>query len=353
MAGFFTWFFRIVVSSIILIAGFAFYLTVLGPDPAEKPERQMSEVWADYPFESHYVSVNGSKMHYIDEGSADGPVFLFLHGNPTSSYLWRDVVPVVAASGARAIAVDNIGFGASDRPDIGYTFAEHADYIDGFIEAMGLTDVTLVIHDWGSALGFDYAYRHQDNVKAIAFMESIHRIASMADLEPLPKRLFTAFRTRGVGELFVMGGNGFVEKVLPLSIVRELSDDEMNAYREPFPTFGSRYPTLVWPRQVPFDGSPEDVAARVREFGGWLSTSTVPKLLLYFEPGVLIEKAEAEKIGRGWANTEAKFLGDGIHFVQEDHAAEIGAAIVEWHGSAVAGAPATDLAAAPLHQEEE
>jgi len=336
MSSLLTWIFRIFVAAIILVGGFSFYLTTIGPDPVEKPQRQMSEVWANYPFQSHYVTVNGSQMHYIDEGDADGPVFLFLHGNPTSSYLWRDVVPAVAASGARVIAVDNIGFGASDRPDIGYTFIEHADYIDGFIEAMGLTDITLVIHDWGSALGFDYAYRYQDNVKAIVFMESIYRIPSMAELNALPRRLFTAFRTKGIGELIVMGGNGFVENVLPLSIVRELSEDEMNAYREPFPTFGSRYPTLVWPRQIPFDGSPEDVAARIRPFVDWLPQSSIPKLMFYFEPGALVSKSDAEKIGRDWASTDTQFLGDGIHFVQEDHGKEIGAAIVAWHAATFA-----------------
>ncbi len=329
----FKWLFRIVLVAVIAVVGFSFYLTTLGPDPVQKPERQMSGVWANYPFTSHYVAVKGTRMHYIDEGPKDGPVFLFLHGNPTSSYLWRNVVPVIVASGGRAIAVDNIGFGASDRPDIGYTFVEHADYIEGFIDALELTDVTFVIHDWGSALGFDYAFRHQDNVKGIVFMESIHRVASMDDLDPLPKNLFTAFRTPGVGELLIMGGNGFVEKVLPLSVVRELSEAEMDAYREPFPSFGSRLPTLVWPRQIPFDGSPKDVAERIRPFVDWLPTSSVPKLILYFEPGALIPKAAAEDIVQNWSNLDGKFLGEGIHFVQEDQGPAIGAAIVEWYGA--------------------
>ncbi len=327
----FKWLFRLAMIAIIAVAGFSFYLTTLGPDPVEKPQRQMSEVWAHYPFESHYVTVNGSSMHYIDEGPSDGPVFLFLHGNPTSSYLWRDVVPVVAASGGRAIAVDNIGFGASDRPDLTYTFAEHADYIEGFIEAMGLTDVTLVIHDWGSALGFDYAYRHQDNVKGIVFMEAIYRIGSLSEMDPVPKNMFTAMRTRGVGEFLVMGLNGFVDQILPLSIVREMSEEEMDAYREPFPSFGSRYPLLVWPREIPFDGSPEATADRMRPFIEWLPTSSVPKLMLYFEPGALISPAVAEGILETWNNVDGEFLGDGIHFVQEDHGPEIGAAVVEWY----------------------
>jgi haloalkane dehalogenase len=348
----FKWLFRIVLIAVVAVVGFSFYLTTLGPDPVQKPERQMSDVWANYPFTSHYVAVKGARMHYIDEGPKDGPVFLFLHGNPTSSYLWRNVVPAVTASGGRAIAVDNIGFGASDRPDIGYTFAEHADYIDGFIDALELTDVTLVIHDWGSALGFDYAYRHQDNVKAIVFMEAIHRIGSMDELDPVAKNAFTAFRTKGVGEFLVMGLNGFIEKVLPLSVVRELSEEELDAYREPFPSFGSRYPVLVWPRQIPFDGSPEDVAERIRPFVDWLPTSSVPKLLLYFEPGALIPRAAAEGIVQNWSNIDGKFLGDGIHFVQEDQGPAIGAAIVDWYGAQFP-APAIEEAAAPVEAVEE
>jgi haloalkane dehalogenase len=153
--------------------------------------------------------------------------------------------------------------------------------------------------------------------------------------------LFNAFRTKGVGELIVMGGNGFVEQVLPLSIVRKLSNEEMNAYREPFPTFGSRYPTLAWPRQIPFDGAPEDVAVRVSAYAAWLPTSQIPKLMFYFEPGALTPKAQAETMAREWNNLDTKFLGPGIHFVQEDHGTEIGEAIVAWHAAKFASAPAT------------
>ena len=333
MGTFFKWLFLLILAGVALLAGFAFYLTTLDADPVEKPARQMSQVWANYPFASHYIEVNGSQMHYIDEGDPDGPVFLFLHGNPTSSYLWRNVIPPVAASGARAIAVDNIGFGASDRPDIGYTFVEHAEYIDGFIAAMGLEDVTLVIHDWGSALGFDYAFRNQENVKGIVFMEAILRVPSMDDLAPLPQRLFKLFRTQGVGELMVMGRNFFVENVLPLSIIRELTEEEMDAYREPFPTIGSRLPTLVWPRQIPFDGKPEEVANRVAPYSAWLASSSVPKLMFYFEPGALVSKTEAEAMASEWTNLDAQFLGAGIHFVQEDHGTEIGEKIVNWHAA--------------------
>ncbi len=331
----FKWLFRVLLLVVVAGAGFAAYLTTLGPDPVVKERRQMSDVWADYPFTSHYVEVQGSTMHYVDEGDPNGPVFLFLHGNPTSSYLWRNILPVVAASGARAIAVDNIGFGASDRPDIGYTFVEHATYIDGFIEALDLKDITLVIHDWGSALGFDYAYRHQDNVHGIVFMEAIMTVPSLSDLGTVPQTMFRAFRTPGVGELIVMGFNGFVERVLPFSVVRDLTDAEMAAYREPFPTFGSRLPTLVWPRQIPFDGEPGDVAKRVRAFANWLPTSNVPKLVFYFEPGALITEEAVQRMSASWSNLEVERLGAGLHFVQEDHPQEIGEGIVRWAESSL------------------
>jgi len=333
MRFFVRWLVRLALVLIVAIAGFSFYLTTLGPDPVDKPERQMSEVWADYPYESHYVSVNGSKMHYIDVGPADGPVFLFLHGNPTSSYLWRKTVSVVAASGARVIAVDNIGFGASDRPDIGYTFIEHAAYIDGFIAQLGLRDITLVIHDWGSALGFDYAFRNPDNVQGLVFMEAITQVPPpMSDLEPVPRVMFGLFRTPGIGEFLVMGLNGFIDQVLPMSVIRELSEAEMAAYREPFPSLGSRLPVLVWPRQIPFGGKPADVAARVEAYAQWLPTSRVPKLFFHVDPGALIDEAAAQDIIESWTNIEGVDLGEGLHFIQEDHGDAIGAAIVDWHG---------------------
>ena len=322
--------FMLALVIVIGLGAYGYYLTTLNADPVEKPARQMSEVWHNYPFTSHYIEVNGSTMHYIDEGGKDGPVVLLLHGNPTSSYLWRDVIPPIAASGARVIAVDNIGFGASDRPDIGYTFAEHSTYIDGFIEAMALEDITFVIHDWGSALGFDYAYRNPDNVAGIAFMEAIYGQPSMSDLPGFARRIFQGFRTPVTGELMVLSQNFFVEQVLPMSIIRELSEEEMDAYREPFQSTGSRLPTLVWPRQIPFDGSPADVAARVNMYSAWLEETQTPKVVFCFEPGALIDPEECRNIGETWPNTKAVFLGVGSHFVQEDHGPAIGAEVVKW-----------------------
>lgn len=293
---------------------------------------QASEVWHDYPFKSHYQKVGEHNLHYIDEGDPDGQVFLFLHGNPTSSYLWRNVVPIVAQSG-RAIAVDNIGFGMSDQPNIGYTFAEHSEYIDGFIEEMGLEDVILVIHDWGSALGFDYANRNSDNVKGIVFMEAIMQVAKMDDMPPEVATAFKGMRMPVVGWFTVMVQNAFIEQGLPGSVVRELSEDEMNSYREPFPTIGSRKPVLVWPREVPFDGEPADVADRVDSFARYLATSLQPKLLLHVERGLLVDPALIADMEANWMNLETKGLGDGLHFLQEDHPEAIGQAIVDWHAA--------------------
>lgn len=337
MGGVLRFLFRVILFGVFVGALFSTYLMSLSVDPVERSGRQMSKVWADYPFTSHYVEVNGSSMHYIDEGNADGPVFLFLHGNPTSSYLWRDVVPVVAASGARAIAVDLIGFGASDRPDIGYRFAEHSVYLDGFIDALELENITLVIHDWGSGLGFDYAHRNPDNIRGIAFMEAIVRMGDMAALPESAQTIFTLFRTPVAGEFMVQPMNMFIEQALPGSVVRTLTEDEMNAYREPFPTWGSRLPVLVWPREIPFGGTPIDVAHRVNSYADWLPESEFPKLLLKFEPGAILRGDVIEEIESTWQNLTSVHIGEGLHFVQEDHGEAIGQAIVEWsNGFAVA-----------------
>lgn len=290
---------------------------------------QASEVWHDYPFKSHYQEVLGSNLHYIDEGDPDGQVFLFLHGNPTSSYLWRNIVPIVAQSG-RAIAVDNIGFGMSDQPDLDYTFVEHAEYIGGFIDALGLKDVILVIHDWGSGLGFDYAARHPDNVKGIVFMESILGVGSIEDLPEEMRDVFSLFRTPVAGWFLVQVQNAFIDQGLQQSVIRTLSEEEMDAYREPFATWGSRKPILVWPRQIPFDGEPADVAARVKAYSDWVPSSAMPKLHLYVDPGTIGSPAIAKAMEDEWENLDSKFLGKGGHFLQEDHAEAIGNAIVAW-----------------------
>ncbi len=306
------------------------FFASMSVEPVERDQRQMSSIWYEFPFQSHYIEVFESSMHYVDEGPEDGPVFLLLHGNPTSSYLWREVIPELVESGARVIAVDNIGFGASDRPQIDYTFENHSTYIDEFIRIMDLKNITFVLHDWGAAIGLDYSMRNESNVRAIAFMEGITTVPSMVNLEAPPMIIFRSLRTPGLGEFMVLGNNFFVDTVLPMSVIRELAPAEMAAYREPFQSMRSRVPTLVFPREVPFDGKPSEVASRVMAFAEWAAESDIPKLLLYVRPGALISPEYAETIQEDWTNTQAHFLGDGIHYVQEDHGPEIGRVIAKW-----------------------
>lgn len=295
-----------------------------------QPEPDTLVPWAGYDFAPNFVEVNGSRMHYVDEGPKDGDVFLFLHGNPTSSYLWRNIIPYVTSEG-RAVAPDNIGFGRSEKPDIGYTFAEHAEYLEGFIEALDLNNIILVIHDWGSALGFDYAASHPERIKGVVFMEAITGAISMADMPDQFREVFGAFRTPGVGEQMVIEQNMFIEQMLPGAILRTLSEGEMNAYRQPFLFKETRKPLLVWPRQVPIDGEPADVVARVNTYMDALAESELPKLMFYVEPGAIAGPELVETLKAALPNLETVNLGEGRHFVQEDHADEIGQWISEWY----------------------
>lgn len=277
---------------------------------------------ADFPFESKYIEVNGSRIHYVEEGEGD-PV-LFIHGNPTSSYLWRNIIPHAAPHG-RAIALDLIGMGKSDKPDIGYRFVDQVPYLDGFIEALGLTNITLVIHDWGSALGFHYAHRHPDNVRAIAFMESIVRPMSWSGF-PADFRIgFKMMRTTGLGWLMVSVANVFANKILPDAIVRDLTPVEMAHYRAPYPTAKSRKPVRVWPTEIPIDGTPSDVHDIVAAYSKWLGETDLPMLMFYGTPGGTIREAEVAWLRDTIRNLRMVDIGEGIHFIQEDNPHLIGA----------------------------
>ncbi len=293
---------------------------------------------AAMPFEKKFVEVNGSNMAYVDEG--DGPVVLFLHGNPTSSYLWRNIIPFVLddylteATHFRAIAPDLIGMGDSDKPEIDYTFADHAGYLDGFIEALGLRDITLVIHDWGSVLGMRYARLNESNVTAVAFMEAAIPPALPApSLEAMGEpsaQLFGMLRSP-VGEEAVLQNNFFVEEVLGrLAVATPLSQEVLDHYRAPFPTPESRRPTLVWPRQVPIAGEPADTAEVITANGEWLYSSDIPKLMFHVTPGALMPPPVVEYVRAHASNLEDVFLGPGVHFVQEDHPEAIGLALRDW-----------------------
>lgn len=288
-------------------------------------EQDMS---ATFPPESTFVEVYGSRMHYVEEGSGD-PVLL-LHGNPTSSYLWRNVIPHLSPL-ARCIAPDLIGMGKSDKPDIEYRFFDHVRYVDGFIEALGLRNITFVAHDWGSALAFHYGRRHEGNVKGLAFMEAIVRPLTWDEWPEQARGVFQAFRTPGVGENLILEQNAFVEQVLPGAILRKLSQEEMDRYRQPYPDPASRKPTWRWPNEIPIDGEPADVVEAAQAYAEWLGKSDVPKLLLYAHPGAIMREPLVEWCRKNVRNLKTVDIGPGVHFVQEDRPHEIGEAIAEWY----------------------
>ncbi len=300
------------------------------PLPAAEPET--SEISADFPYEKQFVDVLGSQMAYVDAG--EGPVVLFLHGNPTSSYLWRNIIPY-AADTHRVVAVDLIGMGASDKPDLDYRFATHAEYLDAFVSALDLLDITLVIHDWGSALGMRYARLNPENVRAMAFMEAIVPpalpFASYEAMRPAVADLFRAMRTPGQGEEMVLENNFFVEEILfNISVLREMSEAEKDAYRAPYPTPESRKPTLVWPREIPIGGEPADTTAEIIANGEWLYASEIPKIFFQATPGALNPPEVGAYLAENAPNITVVDVGPGAHFIQEDQPHAIGAALSDW-----------------------
>jgi haloalkane dehalogenase len=286
------------------------------------------------PLDKQHATVNGKRMAYHDSGGT-GPVLLFLHGNPTSSYLWRHIVRALDDR-YRCVVPDLIGHGDSDKLDSpgpdSYRFVEHREYLDGLLDQIDLgDDITLVIHDWGSALGFDWANRHRDRVAGIAYMESIVRPVTWAEWPDAARGIFQALRSEA-GEEMVLDKNLFVEAILPASILRDLDPAEMAEYRRPFAEPGEgRRPTLTWPREIPIEGTPADVTEIVQAYSQWLGESDLPKLFVNADPGAILTGAQRD-FCRSWPNqTEVTVAGN--HFVQEDSPAEIADAIASWRST--------------------
>lgn len=289
---------------------------------------------ADFPFEPHYVEVLGSRMHYVDTGAAASadpslPPLLFLHGNPTSSYLWRNIIPHVARS-RRCIAPDLIGMGRSEKPDLDYSYADHRRYLDSFIATLGLEKLVLVVHDWGSGLGLDWARRNPERVAGIAAMEFIQPVKTWADWPEFIRELFQNFRTPCVGEKLIIEQNVFIEQVLPAAVHRPLTEAEMQHYRAPYLEPATRKPLWRWPNQLPIAGHPPEIVELCQAYLDWLAQSPVPKLLFYGAPGVLVTPAQAIEYGRRWPNCRVVDVGPGLHYVQEDNPHLIGREIVAW-----------------------
>lgn len=283
------------------------------------------------------VKIKGLDMAYVDVG--DGSPIVFLHGNPTSSYLWRNVIPHLSG-GYRCIAPDFIGMGDSSKlPDSGpdsYRFIEHREYLDGLLDSLDLGDqVTFVVHDWGSGLGFDWANRNRSRVNGIAYMEAIVQPVSWSDWPEDARPIFKAMRG-DAGEKIVLEKNTFVEKILPASVLRDLTDAEMDEYRRPYLEAGeSRRPTLTWPRQIPIDGPPSDVHDIVSSYSAWMAENEIPKLFINADPGSIL-RGGPRRFCRTWKN-QTEVTVAGSHFIQEDSPDEIGAAIRGWRDRLMTG----------------
>jgi haloalkane dehalogenase len=286
-------------------------------------ERMSKPISAADAYERHRIALLETEISYVDTGAGE-PV-VFLHGNPTSSYLWRNVIPHVEGLG-RCLAPDLVGMGDSGAaPDGSYRFVDHARYLDAWFEALGLTNVTLVVHDWGSALGFYWAYRHPERVRGIAYMEAVVRPLTWEDWREESRQIFQDLRSEA-GEEMVLEKNLFIEGILPSAVLRDLTEEEMNVYRGPYLEPGeSRRPTLTWPRELPINGEPEDVVSIVDDYSKWLAQSDVPKLFVNAEPGAILTGSQRE-FCRAWPNQEEVTVR-GVHFVQEDSPHEIGEAV--------------------------
>ena len=283
--------------------------------------------FADFPFESRYVTVNGHRLHYIDEG--EGPVLLFIHGNPTSSYLWRNVIKPLRGQ-YRCIAVDLIGFGNSDQPDIDYRFLTHCRYLEDFVAALALTDITLVLHDWGGPLGFRLAQQQPQIVSRLCFMETFPFTCDWDEF-PLPLRpLFFAFRQERLGRFLIINRNLFVRMVLPFGVIRHLPRSVRRIYQKPFRQRASRYPVYVWPNQLPINDRQDETWQAIEEIEKGLGSMPQPMLLLRFRPGAVLGPARIRWLLEQIPNLDISDCGRGLHYVQEDNPEAIADAIQHW-----------------------
>ncbi len=276
-------------------------------------------------WEKRFATVDGVRMAYVEAG--EGRPIVLLHGNPTSSYLWRRVLPPLEGAG-RCIVPDLVGMGDSDKVS-SYRFVDHRRYLDGLLAALGVSEnVVFVLHDWGGGLGFDWANRHRSAVAGIAYMETIVQPVTWDDWPEAARRVFQGMRSPA-GEEMVLEKNVFVERILPASVLKPLSQEVMDEYRRPFLDGGEgRRPTLTWPREIPIDGEPPDVAAIVESYGRWLAESEVPKLFVNADPGSILIGRQRD-FCRSWPN-QVEVTVPGIHFIQEDSGEEIGRHIAGW-----------------------
>lgn len=300
-----------------------------------------TQIKSDFPFKSKFVKVYGSKMHYIDENrqnDANQTTFVLLHGNPSSNYLWRNIIPELIGLG-RVVAPDLIGFGKSDKPQIDYKVLTHAKYIEEFINVLKLDNIVFVLHDWGTALGLDYARKNENRVKGIAFMEGVVKPKTWDFGKARTRLIFRLFRTPIIGKWMIIKKNFFVEKILlHMGTKRALSNEEKEYYAAPFLLENSRQPVYVFPNEIPINKKPREVYEMVKSNHEWLSKSMIPKLLLWVKPGVLIKPWHVIQMQERYPNLHTVYLGPSSkgflkesHYVQEDFPFEIAESISKWY----------------------
>lgn len=311
---------------VLAVAGMLSGCMSLIPLMAPKMEAEKN-ISASFDFESHYVDAHGSRMRYVETG--EGTPVVFVHGNPTSSYLWRNVLPNVGRE-HRAIAVDLIGMGKSDKPDIDYYLDDHIRYFDELMEKLDLKDVILVLHDWGGPIGIDYAMRHPGRVRGIVLMETIVRPMRWDEMNTGERYMFRKFRDAEEGDELIVKANYFVDKLLPMMAGREMTEQEMARYRQPFGSENSRRPIARFPREIPIEGSPAKNESRLIQNYERLQRSAVPLLLLTATPGAIVKEPMVASLREGLPRLEVENVGAGVHFLQETQPTRIGDAIREW-----------------------
>lgn len=291
-----------------------------------------NKISVEFPFKSHFIDIYDSFIHYIDATSKDKTdiIFLFIHGNPTSSYLWRNIIQYTMPFG-RCIALDLIGFGKSGKPIIDYSYQDHIKYLSLFVEKLNLKNIVLVLHDWGGALGFNYAMNSSDNIKGIVFMETFCKPMEWENLDFMTLFIFKIFRDEKAGQKWNGKYNTFLRLILPLSINRKLTVTEKQIYLDPFKTISDRKPIVKFPQELPFKADATLNETIVDNYYEWLQQSTIPKLLLYARPGVQIQTREVELYKSVFKNLTTSFIGKGKHYLQEDQPDNIGKAIEKWY----------------------
>lgn len=321
-----------VILAATLIMGSTTFISAQELNPYEGYKIPPLEISAKNKYEYNYLDIFGSKMAYIDEGKGD-PI-LFIHGTPMSSYVWRNIMPHVENQG-RIIAPDLIGMGKSDKPDLKYTFDDQYKYLDAFIKKMNLKNITLVVHDWGSGLGLHYAHLNPDNIKGIVTMDAV--LAPMQPAESYDSMskvmgdYFRMIQTTEEGKKFLLDDNMVVEYEIPAMIDRPLKKEIHDVYREPYKTIESRTAVMQWPLEVPVGGKPATTAKYISEYNAWLEKTDTPWLFLYATPGIMSTPTVADYWTERAQNIETVYIGNGLHFVQEDHPFAIGRAISDWY----------------------